>query len=243
MRKPDYGIDAPVMQRNLAILGVVLVALYWLAPSIGGYSVWPGGAFLLSAAVMYWGSRVGKLRLRDRLLEAIPWRGDEHVLDVGCGAGLMLVGAAKRSPRGKAVGVDIWRSVDLSGNRPERTEDNARIERVADKVEVRDGDARELPFPDESFDVVLSSWALHNIAVGTGRAKAIWEIVRVLKPGGHVGILDIEDTAEYVRELRARGMLEVRAVGPSFLFLLPTYQVTARKPDAAVLSDLPKSAS
>jgi hypothetical protein len=52
---------------------------------------------LAGAQVLF--SKVGKLRERDRLLDSIPWRGDEAVLDVGCGRGLLLVGAAKRLRR------------------------------------------------------------------------------------------------------------------------------------------------
>ena len=231
MRKPDYGIDAPVTQRNLLVLGVVSVALL-VFPRVGIYTVWPGAAFILAWLVMYWGSRSGKIKLRDKLLRAIPWRGDEEVLDVGCGHGLILVGAAKMAPQGKAMGVDIWRNVDQANNRPEKALDNAHIERVSDRVQVKDGDARELPFADETFDVVLSSWTIHNITVSTGRAKAIREMVRVLKPGGWIGILDIEDTRQYVTELRRAGMAPVRRGNPNFLFLLPTYMVVAQKPKA-----------
>lgn len=232
MRKPDYGIDAPNTQRNLLIIGVVCVGIYFVLPRIGIYTLWPGAAFILSFLVMVWGSRSGKLKLRDKLLRAIPWRGDEEVLDVGCGHGLMLIGAAKVAPQGKATGVDIWRNVDQADNRPEKALDNARLERVADRVNVRDGDARELPFANETFDVVLSSWAIHNITVSTGRTKAIKEMVRVLKPGGWIGILDIEDTRQYVTELRRAGMAPVTRGKPNFLFLLPTYMVVAQKPKA-----------
>lgn len=232
MRKPDYGIDAPLMQRNLFIAGVAFVALLLIWPAAGAYTVWPGGAFILAALWLRLGSRSGKLRLRDKLLNAIPWRGDEKVLDVGCGHGLLVVGAAKRLKSGMATGVDVWREFEQGQNRPEMVLDNAKIEGVGRFVEVKDGDARELPFPDETFDVVLSSWAIHNIAVGTGREKAIFEMLRVLKPGGWLGILDIEATKEYVRTLRKGGISAVKHSGPSFCFLFPTYQIVAQKPES-----------
>ncbi len=218
-------------QRNLALLGVLGIALLFIFPPVGRFTLYAGVAMLLAALVMYWGSRSGKLRLRDRLLDAIPWRGNETVLDVGCGRGLMLVGAAKRAHQGKVVGIDVWSGYDLSGNSLERTLENAKIERVAARVEIRDGDAREIPFPDGTFEVVVSSWAIHNISVATGRDKAIREMIRVLKPGGWIGILDIEDTHEYAEALTRHGMRDVSRIGPSFIFVLPTYQVTAHKPD------------
>ena len=77
---------------------------------------------------MFWGSKVGKLRLRDKIIASIPWRGDEQVLDVGCGHGLMLLAVAKRLQSGRAIGIDIWSQVDQADNNPESTLANARIE-------------------------------------------------------------------------------------------------------------------
>lgn len=59
--------------------------------------------------IMIWGSKVGKRLLRDKMIDSISWRGDEKVLDVGCGHGLMLIGAAKRlagekKPLEKSIG-------------------------------------------------------------------------------------------------------------------------------------------
>jgi arsenite methyltransferase len=91
-------------------------------------------------------SRAGKLIERDRLLDELPWRGDEWVLGVGCGRGLLLIGAAKRGTIGQAVGLDLWRKQDQAGNDPAATLANAQAEGVAERVELRDGDARQLPF-------------------------------------------------------------------------------------------------
>src|SRR5205823_1073831 len=114
----------------------------------------------------------------------IRWRGDERVLDVGCGHGLMLLGAAKRLTSGRATGIDIWSREDQKANSAEATLENARREGVADRVELLTADAREIPFPDGSFDVVISSFAIHNIYDRAQRGRAIREIARVLKPGG-----------------------------------------------------------
>src|SRR6516162_8549825 len=154
-RRPDYGIDAPPVIRNLLIaaaggllVGVVLL-VFGAPPPVGailrdtGFGTSLG--CLLMAGAMVWSSKVGKLRARERWLALLPWRGDEMVLDVGCGRGLMLIGAGRHLTTGKAVGVDIWQAEDLSGNRPEATLENARREGVGDRVEVKNGDARQLP--------------------------------------------------------------------------------------------------
>src|SRR5262249_55583574 len=111
-----------------------------------------GLAFAATGAYMLWSSKVAKLKLRDRLLDSLQLKGDEKVLDVGCGRGLMLIGAAKRLKSGKATGIDLWNAHDLSGNNPDATKQNAKIEGVADKVRIENGDARHLVYPDKNYD-------------------------------------------------------------------------------------------
>src|SRR5262249_39888049 len=169
--KPNYGIDAPLILRRLIVLGIASVAFAVVAALFGSDESrvlklatvslnWTGAGLLVCAGAMLWGSQFGKFRMRDRLIDSIPWRGDERVLDVGCGHGLLLIAAAKRLRTGKAVGVDIWSQIDQARNRPEATVENARIEGASDRVEVLSADARELPLQDKTFDVVLSSLTL-----------------------------------------------------------------------------------
>ncbi len=65
---------------------------------------------------MLWGSLVTKVKGREAILDLVPWSGDQQVLDVGCGRGLLLVGAAHRLTSGRAVGIDLWLARDQSGN-------------------------------------------------------------------------------------------------------------------------------
>jgi SAM-dependent methyltransferase len=191
-----------------------------------------GVTFLVQAGVMVWGSRFGKLSLRDKVILSIPWRGDEVLLDVGCGHGLMLIGAAKQLQTGKAIGIDLWQAEDQAGNSRDATWRNVELENLTGRVELRDGDARRLPFDDSHFDVVLSSWALHNIYDQAGRNAAVREVVRVLKPGGRLAIIDIRHTSEYARVLQESRVADIRRLGPNFLFVIPTFTLTATKPKA-----------
>ncbi len=221
-RAPNYGIDAPKVVRNLLIvaaLGVIslitrllglwsrqdLIALIARPLISGGLSCGAMGLW------MVYDSKIGKVREREKRLDKIAWRGDERVLDVGCGLGLFLIGAAKRLSTGRAIGIDKWQQEDLSGNNAAGTLDNARIEGVADRVEVQTGDARKLPFDDASFDVVLSCSALHNIYNAGERQTAVREIARVLEPGGRVLIEDVRHTRQYAATLRDAG-LDARCV-------------------------------
>ncbi len=241
--RANYGIDAPGLVRNFAFAGIasLVVGVYFyyafgadrpaLATTVVIVGIVWGLLGLGSAGLMVWSSKVGELKERDRILDAIPWRGDETVLDAGCGRGLLLIGAAKRLSTGTAIGVDIWRKGNQSGNSPEVTLENARVEGVEGRVEIRDGDLRDLPFEDGSFDVVLSSLALHNIHDREEREEALRELTRVLKPGGRLTIVDIWDTDGYARLLRKGGMEDVRRSGLRFNIFPPVREVTARKPD------------
>jgi len=247
---PDYGIDAPRAVSVLFLLSAVALGLAALLYGLGLLNVLAfqlaaitlaivAVDLLIVALAMLWYSRAGKMRQRDLLLDEIAWRGDERVLDIGCGRGLLLIGAARRLTTGKAVGVDIWSNVDLSGNRPETTLENARRAGVAERVEVKDADAQELPFEDASFDVVISSLVIHNIPNRQGRQQAVREIARVLKPGGRVALLDLRHTSDYARILRECGLLDSRRapVGMFLTWLFPLltcgaicfFRVTGRK--------------
>jgi arsenite methyltransferase len=241
----NYGMDSPAVVARMFLgggLGLVLGAAFWLARRWhwlpwGGYVAGPclvlGAIFLAQAVVMIWGSKVGKLRLRDRILNTIPWRGDERVLDVGCGHGLMLLSAAKRLPSGHATGIDIWSQEDQQANSAEATAENARREGVASRVSLLHADVRQTPFPDASFDVVLSSFAIHNLYEPEQRAQALREIARVLKPAGHLAIADIRHVPEYEKVLRGLGWTALERRGPYFLFVIPTRLLLASKPGAA----------
>jgi ubiquinone/menaquinone biosynthesis C-methylase UbiE len=137
----------------------------------------------------------------------LAWRGDEMVLDVGTGAGMRMIGAAKRLANGgRAIGIDIWSAKDLSNNAAESTHRNIAIEGVAACAEVRTEDATRLSFPDATFDVALSMLCLHNIEPKASQALACQEIARVLKPGGRVVIGDYVPTNFYARSLREAGL-------------------------------------
>ncbi len=222
----EYGLDAPGPFFAAVAAGVValVVGLTVFAPL-----AFLGGAGLLYSAGHLWASRVGKIRVARRLLDRVEWRGDEHVLDVGCGHGLLLIEAAKHLTTGRAVGIDIWSQKDQWHNSAEATLDNAARAGVADRVDVQEGDARALPFDDAQFDVVTSSLVIHNISDRDERARAIGEMARVLRPGGRVIIVDIAATADYVRALRGGGMTKISRSRPLPLFLPTARVVTAQK--------------
>lgn len=195
-----------------------------------------GGVLVACAASYVYTTRAGKFRAWDELLAGLSLRGDERVLDLGRGRGAVLLLAAQRLPHGKAMGLDLWQAQDQSGNALAATTANADAEGVAERVELHTGDMRKLPFPDSSFDVVVSSLAIHNIPTAEGRSEAVREAARVLKPGGRAVLADFRfPPPDYAQTLEAAGLTDVktRGLGPRFWYGGPwaaTTVVTARKP-------------
>ena len=135
-------------------------------------------AALAVAAGYFHSTGPGKRSVWKELLDELGLQGDEHVLDIGCGRGAVLISAAHRLPRGRATGADIWRLRDQTGNTRAAAERNAMVEGVSERVEFAAADARDLPFPPGSFDVVLSNLTFSNIHGSEERARAMREAVR-----------------------------------------------------------------
>jgi SAM-dependent methyltransferase len=210
-RRGDYGVDAPGLVGGFATSVVVLVVIGIVS---GAWSWFITAAVLAVIAGIAWHStRRGKFVVWAELLDGLGLRGDERLLDIGCGRGAVLTLAAERIPAGRAVGVDLWRSRDQSGNDPEATRRDAEAEGVADRVEIETGDMTELPFEDASFDLVVSNIAIHNVHPQGGRDRALGEAVRVLRPGGRLLIADLPAARRYPARLKELGMADVASRG------------------------------
>ena len=115
------------------------------------------------------------------------------VVDIGCGAGMDLLLAAKSAgPRGRAIGIDMTESM------AEKARASARAAGL-DNVEVRLGDAMSLPLEDSSADVVISNGVLN---LTSDKSVAFGEVFRVLKPGGRFLYADIVVANELSESIR-----------------------------------------
>ncbi len=103
-KQVNYGIDAYGAIRNLFIFGAIALILPIIFPivRIGNLSIditwliWTAFFLFFGGSLVLMYSLSGKFKHRDRMLNMISWKGDEHVLDIGTGKGLLMIGAAKK---------------------------------------------------------------------------------------------------------------------------------------------------
>jgi len=118
---------------------------------------------------------------KDRLIKLAAPRDGERVLDVGCGTGTLAIDVARRCPGATVAGVDADEAM-LARAR-------AKAEQAGVELDLHTALAQQLPFPDGSFDVAVSSLFFHHLRREVKLAAAS-EILRVLRPGGRLAIAD-----------------------------------------------------
>jgi arsenite methyltransferase len=124
-----------------------------------------------------------------------PIREGEAVLDLGCGAGVDAIIAARLTGTSGAV-----TGIDLVPEMLAKAKENALLAGV-DNLLFRESSAEQSPFPDNSFDVVISN-GVFNLVVD--KVTALGEVFRVLKPGGRFMLADQVLSGELPKETKAR---------------------------------------
>ena len=188
-KKAHYGYyGLPIIGIIVLILFIAgFILLYFVSEYVGwiiiGFSVY----LIISygIAIISFSTKTEK-DIPDNLII----RGNEQVLDVGCGLGRLSIAVAKRLKDGKVIGIDIWDKKELWNNSPEVAYKNAEIEGVKDKVDFKYGDVLKIPFSDNIFDLVTCGSVLNNLRGEKERLKALSEIYRVLKPRGKLLLIE-----------------------------------------------------
>ncbi|MBD3198060.1 MAG: methyltransferase domain-containing protein [Candidatus Lokiarchaeota archaeon] len=195
LEKPQYGWYVKNLVFGFTFVGLIGIALIII--SLYRIGVWQvilflGGIILI---IIFLWPGIG-LAMMNIILDskdeditesftAINENQNSKILDIGCGTGRTSLKVAKMLKNGGYLyGIDIYSKMAISGNDLETVQHNAELEGVAEKTSFKFGSATEIPFDDESFDIVNVSSVLHEIHEKGGQMKALNEIYRVLKPGG-----------------------------------------------------------
>lgn len=226
MKRGNYGLDAPVCIICFLGVGIVFcaIAIFIVVTFFKILFFILSFLFVFSGMGMIFSSKIGKYILRDRIISKLDITGEENILDVGCGRGLMINGIAQKLRDGKAYGIDIWSSKDQSRNSKDELLKNARIEGTENKLEIVNADMRKMPFEDKYFDIIISSLAIHNISDREERRKAIKEIARVTKPSGKMAILDLANINEYGNILKESGFT-IKEITKNQYLMFPSVKV------------------
>jgi arsenite methyltransferase len=235
---PDYDLHMPgflTYPLPVSIISIMVGCLLYfllqkhslMAGFLVGICILSGGLYVgLSVLIKRFTNLERRLKARDRLLCEILWQGNEIVLDVGCGNGILILEAAKRLKSGKGIGIEIW--TDSSGDsRQEAFQENAKIEGVADRVSLQNEDVRQLPYDNESFDIILCGLTMHHISHGSDTNKAMSEMTRVLKPGGRIAIYDVPIAVYSSAKLMRKNGLEVEKKDRDMVFGIKLPPITS----------------
>ena len=219
--KTCFGNWVPVkMIAAPGILGLAclaLGALHWPFLVAAGLLLPIAGYF--AAARFLFSAKGGNLQdqVQELVIKQIDWDGKGKVLDIGCGNGPLTIKIARCYPEAQITGIDYWGdSWDYSMQICTR---NAQASGVAERTTFRRASASDLPFEDESFDLIVSNLVFHEIRDITDKREAIREAMRVLKRGGVFVLQDLfllkpfyGSPEELVNTLRGWGVSEVEFI-------------------------------
>ncbi|HZS62637.1 MAG TPA: methyltransferase domain-containing protein [Gemmatimonadaceae bacterium] len=147
--------------------------------------------------LLVWLLTLGReLGFRDKLLRLARLETGMSALDVGCGTGSLAI-AAKRhvGPSGTVCGIDASPEMIARATK--------KAKRARMPVDFQQALAQALPFPDARFDAVLSTVMLHHLT-RPARPEFAREVRRVLKPGGHVLVVDFGPTRSHLTRILPR---------------------------------------
>jgi len=173
-------------------IGIVLILLSVALPIL----VIPALALLLAAGYFAYahylfapGGKNVQGSIWSALVDCIDWDGRGNALDIGCGSGALSIRLAKKYPEAMVTGIDQWgKQWEYSKSTCEL---NASIEGVKERTTFQQASASKLPFPDESFDLVVSNLTFHEVKDAPDKRLLLREGLRVLKKGGSFAFQDL----------------------------------------------------
>jgi arsenite methyltransferase len=210
MKHFHYALDAPIVPFLLILGGCISL----MSVALSKASSWSYlyGIFMLAAGIIYIHTSLrGKFLIWKSIINQLHFNGNEKVLDLGCGHGAVLIMFARQLIHGgRADGVDLWRNRDQSNNSETEAQRNIVSNHVQDRTKLITADMVSLPLQNNIYDYVVSGFAFHNIKPKDNRIKALIEACRVLKPNGHLIIVDTEHNGnQYMKVLKEAGFKNI----------------------------------
>ena len=228
--KPDYGnwvsrkiIFTPIAL-SLVSCGLIFINLYFSILTVILIII-----TLYFAYSRYLFSPNGKdiqSQIRDLVIKNLDWNGEGCVLDIGCGSGALSISVAKKYKNAQIIGIDYWgKQWDYSQTLCEK---NAELENVRNQIEFKKASAAELPFENESFDVVLSNLVFHEVGDVKHKTEVIKEALRVLKKDGKFVFQDLflwtkvfGNPEELLKAIKSWGIRDVKMINTNEMPFIP----------------------
>ena len=226
----DYGnwVSKRLVYVPIAI-GIVLAAgtiwsVYLTAPAV--VFLLMGGYFAYARYLFAPNGKDVQGSIWRELLDHAQWGGRGKALDIGCGSGAVAILLAKKYPDASVMGIDNWgKQWEYSKALCER---NATIEGVGDGVAFQQGSAASLPFPDESFDLVVSNLTFHEVKEAPDKKQLVHEALRVATKGGIFAFQDLflnkrtyGDVGSLLEAIRGWGIARVEFIETRNAPLIP----------------------
>ncbi len=155
--------------------------------------------------LLKWGMR--EETFKRKLIELANIRPGQSVLDLGCGTGTLTIMLKQSSPNAHITGMD--------GDEEVLSIARAKAEAANAEITWDHALAYETPYPDNSFDVVISSLVIHHL-VSADKIQAFREIRRVLRPGGGFHLLDFGRPFSFLTRLQSRVMYGLEEASDNF---------------------------
>ena len=157
-----------------------------------------------------WGMR--EQTFKRRLIQQANIRPGMRVLDLGCGTGTLTILTKKTHPNADVVGLDGDQAVlKIARSKAYQADVNITLDH---------GMAFQMPYPDNSFDRVLSSLVIHHLST-ENKQRAMQEIYRVLRPGGELHIVDFGKPHQTYTRLISLVMRRLEQAADNIQGLLP----------------------
>ena len=131
------------------------------------------------------------------VIQRLALRGNEQILDIGCGTGTLtrdIAAALGNKARSRCTGLDAAEQMIKAAKRKAAGIPNIRFDAAV---------AEHLPYADSSFDAAVSTFFFHHVHLGL-KKKVLAETARVLKPGGRFIIVDVDTPTTWFGSICAR---------------------------------------